>query len=78
MVAAALPDRGWKKWKIWDDPNDYPDPNHQASDANTVLYLTMDRDYVVEAIFSCSASSMLPPASVVLLLLTLCVVVRRV
>jgi MYXO-CTERM domain-containing protein len=48
------------------------------SDTNTALYLTMDRDYVVEAVFSCSPSSgVLPPLAMGLLLLALGVVVRR-
>jgi hypothetical protein len=79
LTATPAEGRGWKKWKIWDDPNHYPDPNYEASDTNAVIYLTMDRDYVVEAIFSCSAdSSVLPPIGMVMLLLMLGVVVRRV
>jgi hypothetical protein len=79
LVAYPNPDRGWKKWKIWEDPNQYPDPNYTISDTNTVLYLTMDKDYAVEAIFSCSASSsVLPPLAVVMMILALGAVVRRV
>jgi hypothetical protein len=78
MAAEALPDRGWKKWKIWEDPNQYPDPNYTITDTNTVLYLTMDKDYVVEAIYSCSASSsVLPPIGMVLLALAAGVLIRR-
>lgn len=73
-----LPDRGWRHWKIWDDPNHYPDPNHQITDTNAVLYLTIDKDYVIEAVFSCSASdSALPPIAMVLLLLTMGTAARR-
>jgi hypothetical protein len=78
LVADPCDDRGWKKWKIWDDPNRYPDSNYVTEDTNAVIYLTMDRDYVVEAIFSCSASSSaMPPVAMVLVLLTLAVAVRR-
>jgi hypothetical protein len=78
MIAMPAEGRGWKKWKVWDDPNHYPDPNYEASDTNTVMYLTMDKDYVVEAIFSCSvASGVLPPVGMVLVSLALGVVVRR-
>jgi hypothetical protein len=77
LVADPAPERGWKKWKIWNDPNRYPDPNYEVSDTNTVIYLTMDRDYVVEVIFSCSASSALPPMVILLLTLSAGVIIRR-
>jgi hypothetical protein len=78
LVADPCDGRSWKKWKIWEDPNDYPNATSVISDTNTVLYLTMDKDYVVEAIFSCSeSSSLLPPVAIVLLLLSLGVVIRR-
>jgi hypothetical protein len=78
LVAEALEGRSFKKWKIWDDPNRYPDPNCVDTDSNVLAYLTMDRDYVVEAIFSCSGdSSVLPPAAVVLVTLTLGALLRR-
>jgi hypothetical protein len=78
LVAEAAPDRGWKKWKIWDDPNHYPDSNYVIEDTNTVIYLTMNTDYVLEAVFSCSASSsVLPPIALVLLALVAGVSIRR-
>jgi hypothetical protein len=78
LTATPAEGRGWKKWKIWDDPNQYPDSNYVTDDTNSVLYLTMDTHYVVEAIFSCSAdSSMMPPIGMVLLALASWVVVRR-
>jgi hypothetical protein len=78
LVAEPAPDRGWKKWKIWDDPNQYPDPNYESSDTNTVIYLTMDKDYVVEAIFACSADSgVLPPIAMAFLTLLAGAMVRR-
>jgi hypothetical protein len=78
MTATPAEGRGWKKWKIWDDPNQYPDSNYVTDDTNSVLYLTMDTDYVVEAIFSCSADgSVLPPLGIVLVALAAGIVRRR-
>jgi hypothetical protein len=80
VVLAATPaeGRGWKKWKIWTDPNHYPDSNYVADDTNSVLYLTMDNDYVVEAIFSCSADSgAFPAVAMALLALMIGAAARR-
>jgi hypothetical protein len=77
MVAEAIEGRAFKKWKIWDDPNHYPDPNDVIGDTNTVLYLTMGNDYRIEAVFSCASSSVLPPVAIALLMMVLGVLIRR-
>jgi len=78
IVLAAQPINGksFGGWAIWTDPSKYPDPNFMSTDSNSVLYLTMDQDYAVEATFKCGSG--LPPfVAVVLLTLGLAVVIRR-
>ncbi len=78
IVLTATPIGGklFRAWTIWDDPNRYPDANFAVDDANTVLYLTMNRDYAVEADFKCG-SGLAPLLGVGLLALSLAVVIRR-
>ena len=77
MVPEPAEGKLFRVWKIWDDPNRYPDGNYVAEDSNAVLYLTMDKDYAVEAVFKCGSADMLPPVGVVLMALTLGLVIRR-
>jgi hypothetical protein len=76
MVAEAIEGRSFKKWKIWDDPNTFPDPNYVVGDTNTVLYLTMGQDYKIEAVFSCSSGDVMMPLGLVLLMLASGVALR--
>jgi hypothetical protein len=57
LTAFPDPNRSFGKYKIWDDPNNFPDPNYVDIDANEVLHLTMNNDYLVEAVFKCSSGS---------------------
>jgi hypothetical protein len=77
LVATPVPGKSWRAWKIY-DPNHPGDSNYAVEDSNTVLYLTMDADYDVEAIFKCGSSDMLPPVGMVLLALGLGLVARRI
>ncbi len=76
VVLAATPTEGsWNHWKIF-DPNYPGDSNYYSFDTNSVLYLTMDTDWSVEAQFKCGSS--LPPfVAMSLLALAVGVVVRR-
>lgn len=80
LVLVAEPDvaegRGFKAWKIYEAGHS-GDPNFLVQDTNAVLYLTMDRDWEVQAVFKCSSSSALAPVGAVLLLLGSAVVLRR-
>jgi len=76
MVSTPVDGKSFKMWKIF-DPNHPGDANHITQDSNAVLYLTMDADYEVQAIFKCGSSEMLPPVGMVLLMLTLGVIIRR-
>ncbi len=58
LVAQPLPDRSFKNWTIY-DPNFPGDGNYARLDSNAVLYLTMDADYQIEALFNCGSG--LPP-----------------
>ena len=78
LVPTAVEGKAFRVWKIWEDPNHYPDDNYMVEDSNSVLYLTMDQDYAVDAVFKCGAGQMLPPVGVVLLVLALGLVIRRV
>ncbi len=62
LTATPTAGRSFGEWMIWADPNRYPDANFAVTDDNSVLHLTMDRDYQVEARFKCGSGlgSMLP------------------
>jgi hypothetical protein len=62
LVAHALEGNAFRTWKIL-DPNHPHDPNYVTKDSNAVLFLTMNADYHVEAIFKCSSGvdQALPP-----------------
>ncbi len=77
LTAQPLSGKSLKHWIIW-DPNHPGDANYVAQDTNTVLYLTMDADWVIEAAFKCGGSSALPPIAMVLLGLTLTLIIRRI
>jgi hypothetical protein len=76
LVAEPVEGKAFRAWKIY-DPNYPGDANHAVEDSNSVLYLTMDADYEVEAIFKCGSAGMMPVAGVVLAALGLAVMVRR-
>ena len=54
VTLTAVPDQGksFRYWKVY-DPNHPGDANYIELDANTVLHLTMDADWEVEAAFKC-------------------------
>jgi subtilisin family serine protease len=76
LGADPCADRSYKTWKIWDDPNQFPDPNYVVKDGNTVLFLTMDSDHLVEAVFSCQ-SGVEPLLPVILMLMGGAAFLRR-
>ncbi len=75
LVAKPLQGKSLKQWIIY-DPNHPGDANHVVIDTNSVLYLTMDADWEIEAAFKCGGS--VPPfVAMTLLALATGVVVRR-
>lgn len=56
LVAYPAEGRSFKAWKLF-DPNHPGDANYITQDSNTVLYLTMDADYEVQAVFKCGSGS---------------------
>jgi len=75
LVAEALSGKSFKEWIIF-DPNHPGDPNYIALDTNTVLYLTMNADWEIEAGFKCGGG--VPPfIAATLLALALGVFVRH-
>ncbi len=76
LVAEPLEGKSFKSWTVF-DPNYPGDRGHAVEDTNSVLYLTMDADWEVEASFSCGSSEFLPPMGMVLLALVAGVIVRR-
>ncbi len=75
LVATPAPDRGWQRWRIY-DPNYPGDANYATDDTNTTLFLTMDQDTTVEAVFKCG-SSVPPFVAMTLMALGLAVMLRR-
>ncbi len=76
LVATPVEGKGWKNWRIY-DPNYPGDANYASLDTNTVLYLTMNQDLDVDAIFKCGSS--LPPfVAASLLALGLAAFLRRI
>jgi len=76
MVGEAIEGKSFDGWTIF-DPNYPGDREHAVEDTNSVLYLTMDADWEIEASFGCGSSEMLPPLGMVLLALGAGVVIRR-
>ena len=77
LIAEPLSGKSLKHWIIW-DPNHPGDANYTSTDTNTVLYLTMDADWEVEAAFKCGGGSdLVMPLGMVLLALFAGVVIRR-
>ena len=76
MVGTPAEGKLFRVWKIY-DPNYPGDANYITEDSNTVLYLTMDGDYAIEAIFKCGSAEMLPPVGIVLVALTVGFVIRK-
>ncbi len=65
--------KGFNKWEVT-DPGD---ANNNFTDTNTVLYLTMDRDWEVAAKFKCGSAALMPMIGLTLLGLGIGVLVRR-
>jgi hypothetical protein len=76
LVATPVTGKSFKQWKIY-DPNHPGDSSYVSVDTNAVLYLTMDGDYQIEAIFKCGSSEMLPPVGMVMFVLAMGCVFRR-
>jgi len=75
LTAEPLSGKSLKQWTIY-DPNHPGDANYTVQDTNTVLYLTMDADWEIEAKFKCGGG--VPPfIAMTLLALALGVVLRR-
>jgi hypothetical protein len=56
LTAVPIEGKGFGGWAVWGDPNKYPDGNYIIiQDANTVLHLTMDQDYLAEVTFKCGS-----------------------
>ncbi len=75
LTAQPLSGKSLKQWTIY-DPNYPGDANYVAYDTNTVLYLTMDADWEVNAKFKCG-SSVPPFVAMTLLALGLGLAIRR-
>ena len=77
LIAEPLSGKMLKQWTIY-DPNHPGDANYTVTDTNSVLYLTMDADWEIEAKFKCGSSSdLVMPLGMVLLALFAGVVIRR-
>ncbi|MBN1341406.1 MAG: hypothetical protein JXQ73_01935 [Phycisphaerae bacterium] len=77
LTAQPIPERSFRSWTIWTDPNQCGDANFAVVETNCVLHLTMDGDCVVEAAFRCGSD--LPPfIAMTLLALAAGSVIRRV
>ncbi|MBN1346736.1 MAG: hypothetical protein JXQ73_28860 [Phycisphaerae bacterium] len=75
LLAEPIEGKSFKGWRFF-DPNHPGDANYGATDANHVIYLTMDRDYEIEAAFKCGTS--LPPfVAMTLMAMAVGVAVRR-
>ncbi len=75
MLAATPTEGSFKFWKVF-DPNHPGDANYVVEDTNAVLYLTMDADQQVEAVFKCGTSA-LPAPLMAIIALTVTWIVRR-
>jgi hypothetical protein len=58
LTATPISGKSFKAWTIY-DPNYPGDVSHATVDSNTVLYLTMNADYTIDADFKCGSG--LPP-----------------
>ncbi len=75
LSAEPLSGKSLKHWIIY-DPNHPGDANYVAEDTNTVLYLTMDADWQIEAAFKCGGG--VPPfIAMTLVALAMGVAIRR-
>jgi len=76
MTATPISGKAFGGWAIWSDPSKYPDANYASLDANTVLFLTVDGNKLVEATFKCG-SGIEPLLVIGMAALALGVVIRR-
>ena len=67
--------KAFKMWKIF-DPNHPGDANYVTQDSNAALYLTMDADYEIQAVFKCGSSAG-PVLPMILVMLGLLAVSRH-
>ncbi len=77
IMLVANPDpngKGFNKWEVIDPA----DANNNYSDTNTVLYLTMDRDWEVKAKFACGSAALMPILALTLACLGTAALLRRV
>ncbi len=67
VTLSAIPNdgRAFNRWLVY-DPNHPGDANHAVEDANTVLHLTFDANWEVEAAFKCGGSGLLFPLGLML------------
>jgi hypothetical protein len=76
VTATPVSGKTFVGWTIYSDPNKYPDANYAVTDANSVIYLVMDKDYLLDVEFKCGSG--LPPfIAAALLALGVGVVIRR-
>jgi hypothetical protein len=54
LTATPVSGKSFKEWTIY-DPNYPGDLSHAATDANAVLYLTMNADRQIDAVFKCGS-----------------------
>ncbi len=77
LIAEPLSGKSLKEWIIF-DPNHPGDANYTRTDTNSVLYLTLDADWQIEAAFKCGGGSeLVMPLGMVLLAMFAGVVIRR-
>jgi hypothetical protein len=55
LIGAPKSGTHFAHWRIWADPNRYPDANHATLDSNTITRFVMSHDYIVEAVFACGS-----------------------
>lgn len=68
LTAQPESGRSFKHWEVY-DPNFPDDANHVTLDSNAVIYLTMDTDQHVRAVFQCGSSAGLPLVGAMALLM---------
>jgi hypothetical protein len=78
VILTAVPDsgKGFVAWTIWEDANHYGDSNFATEDANSVLHLTMSKDYAIDARFKCGTDAS-PLIGAALLALAMTIAIRR-
>jgi len=75
LNAVPIGGNDFEHWKIY-DPNHPGDPNYAATDSNNPITVVMGADREITAVFTCG-SSVAPLLPMVLVVLVLCLWVRR-